>query len=290
MSTVLLIGGVVLLVVATFAGVFGRRQHRKRALVDGTETTDVRDIREEGLVELKGTVRVTDPFDSPIADERSVLAAWEVEEWNERGDSGMWETLTAGIHATAFDLDDGTGRVRVDVGDRVDDMSSGTGIDEVQVGPVDVDRLLSNGVDVGDVHAALDGFSVEATVPPDTAPPERIETFVRDEATIPAQTDSITNVVDVGNQHGERRYYEGTVGEGDDLYLLGQVRAVEDATYPLGPEDVVVAPTDDTQFILSDRSEAELVSSFDQYRYAYAAAAVTAVLGVAALLVGAGVV
>lgn len=290
MSTVLLIGGIVLLVVAAFAGVFGRRQHRKRALVDGTETTDVRDIREEGLVELKGTVAAADPFDSPIANERSALSAWEVEEWNERGDSEMWETLATGISAAEFELDDGTGRVRVDVGDRVDDMSSGTGIDEVQVGPVDVDRLLSNGVEVGDVHAALDGFSVEATVPPDTAPPERIETFVREEAAIPEQTDSVTNVVDLGNKHGERRYYEGTVGDGDDIYLLGRVRAVEDATYPLGPEDVVVTPVDATQFILSDRSEAELVASFGQYRYAYAGAVVAAVLGLAALLVGAGVV
>lgn len=290
MSTVLLVAGVVLLLVASFAGVYGRRQHRKRALVAGTETTDVRDVREEGLVELTGTVRADDPFDSPIGGERAVLSAWQVEEWDERGDSEMWETRAEGIYATPFELDDGTGRVRVDVGTRVNDTSTGTGIDEIQVGPVDVDRLLSDGVTVGDTLAALDGFSVATTVPPDADPPERIAAFVQGEGSVAAQTDSITNVVDFGNAHGERRYYEGTLGPGDDVYLLGHARAAEGATHPLKPEDVVVEPVADSQFIISDRSESELVESFGGYRYAYAGAVVAAVAGVAALAVGTGVV
>ncbi|MDS0297387.1 hypothetical protein NDI76_01360 [Halogeometricum sp. S1BR25-6] len=129
------------------------------------------------------------------------------------------------------------------------------------------------------------GFSVETSVPP-----ERIAEFVRGEAGLSTQTDSITNVLDVGNEHGERRYYEGTLGPGDEIYLLGRSRAVENATRPLKPDDVVVAPPDDGQFIISGRSEAELADSFGQYRYAYLGAAVAAVVGVAALAVGAGLV
>ncbi|MDS0295912.1 hypothetical protein [Halogeometricum luteum] len=290
MSTLLLAVGAVLLVVAAFAGVYGRRQHRRSALVGDTETTDVRDIKSEGLVELKGTVRASDPFDAPITGAQSVLSAWEVEEWDERGGSDMWETRATGVYATPFELDDGTGRVRVDVGDHVNDASSGTGIHDIQVGAVDVDRLLSTGVTADNVLAPLDGFSVETSVPPDSEPPERIAEFVRGEAGLSTQTDSITNVLDVGNEHGERRYYEGTLGPGDEIYLLGRSRAVENATRPLKPEDVVVTPPDDGQFIISDKSEAELADSFGQYRYAYLGAAVAAVVGVAALAVGAGLV
>jgi len=282
--------GLVLLIIAGFAAVYGRRQHRRHALIEGIETTDVRDIRKEGLVELKGTVRTDTSFDSPIKSEESVLSAWEVEEWDERGDSEMWETRATGVYTSPFALDDGTGSVRVDIGDHVSDEAAGTGISEIQVGAVDIDRFLSNGVTVNNVLAALDSFSVETSVPPDQEPPERIAEFVRGEATVSAQTDSITNVLDIGTKHGERRYYEGTLTPDDDIYLLGHARATETATHPLKPKDVVVTPSDDEPLIISDKSEAELADTFGQYKFAYAGAAIAAVVGVVAIAVGAGVV
>ena len=289
MSTFLLVAGIVLLIIAGFAAVYGRRQHRRSALVETTETTDVRDIKAEGVVELKGTIRADEPFDSPIKGKQSALSAWEVEEWDERGDSEMWETRATGVHTTPFELDDGTGRVRVNIGDYVSDPSSGTGIDEIQVGPIDVDRFLSNGVTVDNVLAAIEGFSVETSVPPDAEPPERIKEFIQAEAGVTTQTDSITNILDFGNKHGERRYYEGTLSPSDDIYLIGQVRAAEDATYPLKPEDVVVTVPDSNQLIISDKSEKELVDSFSQYKYAYIVAILTAVTGLAALVAGSGI-
>jgi hypothetical protein len=290
MSTVLLIVGVVLLLIAVFAAVYGRRQHRRSALIKDTETSNVRDIKKEGTVELKGTVRGDNLFTSPIKGDESVLSAWEVEEWDETGDSGMWKTCATGIYSTPFELDDGTGRVYVDVGDYVNDASTGTGIDDIQVGPIDVDRFLSNGVTVDNVLAALKRFSVEISIPPDTEPPERIAEFVQGEAGVGAQTGSITNVLDFGNKHGERRYYEGTLSPGDDIYLLGQARAAENATHPLKPEDVVVTASDNNQFVISDKSEDELTESFSQYKYAYAGAIAAAAASIAALAIGAGVV
>ncbi|KTG09008.1 hypothetical protein AUR64_14490 [Haloprofundus marisrubri] len=290
MSSILLVAGIVLLPIAAFATVYGRRQHRKSTLIKDTETTDVRDIKEEGLVELKGTVREDDTFDSPIKGEQSVLSAWEVEEWNETGDSEMWETRAEGIYATPFGLDDETGYVRVEVGTHVKDASTGTGIDEIQIGPINFDRYLSNGVSVDNLLASLSSFSVETTVRPDTEPPERIKNFVQGESGVTTQTDSITNIIDFGNAHGERRYYEGTLGPGDDIYLLGQVRASETATHPLKPDDVVITPPEDGQFIISDKPESELADSFSTYKYAYAGALIAAVSGIAALAIGAGVV
>ncbi|WP_226023871.1 hypothetical protein [Halomicrobium salinisoli] len=286
----LLTAGVVLLIVAVFAGVYGRRQHRKRAVIRDTETTDIRSIKSESLVALKGTIRSDDPFDSPIQGETSTLSAWEVEEWDEGGNSEMWETRATGIYATPFELDDETGRVRVNVGTHVDDPSSGTGIHEIQVGPIDVDRLISNNVTVDDVLTALTGFSVEISISPDSEPPERITEFIHGESEVAPQTDSVTNLLDIGNKHGERRYYEGTLGPGDEIYLLGQSRATENATRPLKPEDVVVTPPDDGHLVISDKPESELLDSFGQYKYAYAGAVVAAIAGVIAVTVGAGVV
>lgn len=290
MSTTLLFGGVVLLIIAAFTGVYGRRQHRKSAVVKDTETTDVQDIKTESIVELKGTIRADDPFDSPIQGKRSALSAWEVEEWDERGNTEMWETRAAGIYTTPFELDDGTGSVRVDIGTHVADPSSGTGIHEIQVGPIDVDRLISNTVGVDNVHTALNDFSVEVSVSPDSEPPERIREFVHGETEVAPQTDSVTNLFDIGTKHGERRYYEGTLSPGDEIYLLGRSRATENATYPLKPEDVVITPPDDGQLIISDKSEAELVDSFGQYKYAYAGAALAAIAGIIAVTAAAGVV
>ena len=289
MSTFLLVTGIVLLIIAGFATIYGRRQHRRSALIAATETTDIRDIKEEGVVELKGTIRADEPFDSPIKGKRSTLSAWEVQEWDEGGQSEMWETRATGVYTTPFVLDDGTERVRVNIGDHVSDPSSGTGIDEIQVGPIDFDRFLSNGVTVDNVLASLEGFSVGTSVPPDADPPERIKEFTQAEAGVATQTDSITNILDFGNKHGERRYYEGTVNPGDDIYLLGQVRAAQDATYPLKPADVAVTVPDSGQLIISDKSEDALVDSFSQYKYAYVVAVLTTVTGLAAIVVGSGV-
>ncbi|QLC33192.1 hypothetical protein EFA46_002860 [Halarchaeum sp. CBA1220] len=282
--------GIALLAVAAFAGVYGRRQHRRSALVRTTETTDVRDVREEGRIELRGTVRAAEPFDSPIRGDPAALAAWEVEEWDERGNSEMWETRAEGVYAAPFALDDGTGRVTVDVGDHVSDVSSGTGIHEIQVGPIDVDRLTDVGVSADDVLAVLDDFAVGVSVPPDADPPERIADFVRGEAGLAEQSDSITNVLDFGTAHGERRYCEGVLAPGDDVYVLGHARTTEGATHPLKPEDVVVTPAEGESFIVSDKPASELVEAFGTYRYAYAGAALAAVAGVGALAVGLGVV
>lgn len=287
-STFALIAGLFSLLVAGVVGRYGWRQRRHRALVTETPTTAVRDLDEEGLVELEGEVAAAETFESPIGGDEAVLSAWEVEEWDERGESEMWETRATGVYATPFALDDGTGEVRVEVGDHVEGEDDG-GFD-VQVGALDVDRLLSTGVSVDDVFCSFERFPVATSVPPDAEPPERVAEFVRGEAGVSTQTDSITNVLDLGNAHGERRYYEATVEPGQEIYLLGEAQAVPDATYPLGPDDVVVRPpAGDGSLIVSDRSEEALVSELGQYRWAVGAAAVLGAVGVGLLLVGGGV-
>jgi len=284
-NTLALIAGLVLLVVALFAGVYGRRQHRRQSLVTGTPTTELRQLSEEGLIELKGTVTAEETFESPIGGEECVASVWEIEEWDERGDSEMWETRASGVTAAPFALDDGTDDVRVDVGDHV--RGEYDGRIEVSLPGVDVDRLLATGVSVDDVYCAFERFPVELSVPPDGDPPERIERFVAGNADVPGQRDSITNVVDLGTKHGERRYYEQTITPGQEIYLLGEASAVADATHPLGPDDVVVEPhSGEDPMIISDQSEEELASELGRYRWAYAAAGVLGLAGIALVAYG----
>ncbi len=285
-----LVIGLVVLGIAAIIGRLGRRQQRRRRLVTETPTTEIRSLDSEGLVELNGEVAATETFRSPIRNDESVLSAWEIDEWDESGTTDLWETRATGIYATPFSITDGTGEVRVDVGSHVTGEDGGHF--DIELGPIDLDRKLSSGVSVENVLCSLEDFSVETTVPPDAEPPDRIAEFVRGESGLSSQTDSITNVVDIGTKHGERRYYEGTIEPGQEIYLLGEARAASDATYPLGPDDVVIAPpeTGDGSVIVSDRSEDELVSELGAYRLAYAAAAVLGGLGAVLLIVGSGVV
>lgn len=282
--------GIVLLGFAGLFGRRGRRQHRRRALVTGTPTTEIRTLDDEGVVELKGVVDAGETFRSPIRNDESVLSVWEIEEWDESGTTDMWETRATGIYAAPFVLSDETGDIRVDLETRVTGEDGGH--TDIELGAVDLDRVLSSGVSVDNVLCSLEDFSVETTVPPDAEPPDHIADFVRGESGISEQTDSITNIIDIGTAHGERRYYEGTIEPGQEIYLLGTAEAASDATYPLGPNDVVVtAPENgDGSAIVSDRSEDELVSELGAYRFAYAAAAVVGLGGVALLAVGIGLV
>lgn len=283
----LVIGGV-LLVVAGVVGRIGWKQHRRRGLVTETPTTEIRNLQDGGPVELVGEVTAEGTFSSPIRGEEAVLSAWEVEEWDERGKSGMWATLASGVYSRPFSIDDGTGEVRVEVGDHVEG-EDGSHFD-VQGPGIDIDRKLSTGVSVGDVHAAFDRLPVDVTVSPDRDPPDRITRFVEGESGVSAQTGSITNIVDSGNMHGERRYYEQTIEPGQEIYLLGEA-TTPDATYPLGPDDVVVEPPDgDAVMLVSDQSEASLVEDLGRYKLAYAGAAVIGVVGLGVFLFGVGVV
>lgn len=285
-----LVVGVVVLGFASVVGRMGRRQHARQSLVAETETTEIRALDGEGLVEITGTVDAPAPFRSPIGGEEGVLAAWEIEEWDESGQTEMWETRATGVYAAPFAVTDGTDRVTVDVGDHVTGEDGGH--TEIELGPVDLDRWLSSGVSVDNVLCSLESFAVALTVPPDADPPERIAAFVRGESGVSTQTDSITNVVDIGTKHGERRYYEGVVEPGEEVYVLGEATAASDATYPLGPDDLVITPPadDDGSLIVSDRSEADLVSELGNYEFAYAGAAVLGVIGATLLVYGTGIV
>jgi hypothetical protein len=258
------------LLVAGLSGWYGRQLHRRQSVVAEASTTDVEDISEEGVVELYGRIADRESFDSPIEAEECTLAVWEIDEW----DNGNWESRASGVYTAPFVLDDGTGRVRVELGDHVrSEFEDATW--EISAPGIDVDRALSVGVAADGVYVVSDAFSGEPSLAPDGDPPERIETFEASEPDIPERQ---TSPISIGEENAaRRRYYEQTFSLGDELYLIGEATATDDATYPLGSDDLVVQPREGAEpTVLSDRPASAVLDDLGRYRWAYAVASVAA--------------
>lgn len=231
-STIYLGTGFFVSAIGVLLAVSGWQQRKEHQLVTETPTTDIQDINSEGLVELKGTI--SGPVDgrefvSPIGQtDGAVFTRWMVREWNEGGENNTWRVIGRGTDSVPFYLDDGTDQIQVAVGDEPSDVTWKG----------------------GEIHT-------EEEVPLDSDTPGHITRFIQ-EHDVEAPSRSITNIIDVGNTPGDRRYSEWTLGIGDEIYLLGHVHAAERATTPLHPEDAVVAPKDNNRFILSELSEEEL--------------------------------
>ncbi|MBX0288194.1 E3 ubiquitin ligase family protein [Halomicroarcula sp. F28] len=86
---------------------------RKRLIQDTpTETVEAAAV---GRTELEGRgypiqASVTRPF----SDEECLVAEYRVERYDSNDDGGKWKTIDSGTIAPAFELDDGTGQMRVD--------------------------------------------------------------------------------------------------------------------------------------------------------------------------------
>lgn len=273
------LAGIVLLFLSVSVGVYGWRQAGRHDVVTETPTTDVRQIREPGVVELEGAVRAGETVASPIQRRECVLAAWEVEEYTETGKHSTWKTIATGIYAEPFELDDGTDRVRVEVG------THSAGGDLGLLPDVD-DWLGGTGVAVGDVLCEFRRVPEVAEHSPDDVP-DRLGAFVAREPQVSEASGPLLDVLDVGTQHGDRRYSEQVVVPDQDVYLLGYVDPDPAAPRPLHPEDVTVRPPSDGdgELVLSTLPEDELERRLRLGRLLLPGAVLLAALG-AVLLYG----
>jgi hypothetical protein len=289
MSTLSLLGGVVLLVAGGGVGLFGWRRRGLQRLVAETPTTDARAIADPGVVELTGTVEPAPEegpgtFDSPVGRRDCVVAGWEVEEWDERGDHSSWKTLGDGIRSVPFYVDDGTDRVLVDPG-RHSDPAGGFFETLGDLGD------FPASVSVDDTVVDFRTLPVVQRVGAEAETPPHIRSFVSGERAVGTQRGSITNLVDIGNAHGDRRYYENVVRPGDEVYLLGYARPRDDdagSNVRLRPETAVVTPPsggEDGGFLLSTREESALLGGQSVATAALAGGALAMLVG-ASLLIG----
>jgi len=248
--------GVVLVLVGLLAALWGAGRLSLYRAITGTETDGVLDVDSPGQVELSGTARPIDgrTIEGPLTGREALAAGWRVEEWDERGDHSHWNEVAEGYDSVPFRLDDGGAEIRVDPGS---DAAGSGFVDALDLGD------LSHSVAVGETTVDFRTLETVDQIPPDGSKPDRIARFEHNERTVGPHTDSITNLVDIGKKHGERRYHEGRIEPGDEVYLLGTVqpRDGEAAASHLQRSNAVVAPDGDDPFVLSARTRSELESA-----------------------------
>jgi hypothetical protein len=273
----------VLLITLGFVGLYtGWKRRRILNRMAAVDPTPVRQLDSPGTVELEGTATpVDEPFTEPITGRDAVVAAWKVEEWDERGDRGTWREVARGVEAPAFELDDGTGAVDVAPVSKRETAGKWTQTTGVSA---------TDGVRLDDVLVEFDSFPVRAELGPDEEPPDGVRRLHRDHD-LYEDTGSITNAVDVGKKHGRRRYFSRVVEPGDETYVLGHVLARDEPHRDrFRPEDAVVCPPDDGLFVLSNQNETRLEAEFDSSATTrLVAGAVSLVVGTVGALVLLGV-
>ena len=248
-SFVISLSSVVLVVMGLVTLNKGRTERAESTRMEETETTAIRDL-EPGPVEVKGTVHGTDDAtlqQSPIDGTEALAVHIEVKELHSDGNGpGNWQTVFEDQRAEPMFIDDGASEVLVDV-------------------PKD-----------GGLNLEQSEWKVEAG----DDPPEEIRTYVENEPAL-----DLPDGVDIGPlSTGERRrYLEGTLEPGEDVYLLGSARETE-AGWD-NREYVIDEQTSDGDFILSDKSEAALIEEGRSSGVVFlAAGALMIVIGVASLL------
>jgi len=200
---------------------------KQKRLMQDTATEKVRSAA-AGRTELEGTGKVlSEPVERPFGEADCLVATYKVEEWrrDNSNDSEHWETIDSETRYDDFQVDDGTGTMRVEP-----DGGTEFNFDDAHSRKVKVD---SN----------------------DEEPPEIVEFMEQSDAVAVPDRDGVTGAL----FSSKRRYTEKWMPVEEELYLLGGAEPVEpDETTTSG---LVLREDDATEeFIVSQEGEAELVS------------------------------
>jgi hypothetical protein len=227
-------------------GYLGWRARDTGTAIDETATTEVGDLR-PGRVALTGRVRpVSDgaTVRSPIGRVAAVAYRTLVQQYS-TGDpqsGGHWRQLYNRSEAVPFLVDDGTGTVRVDP-------------------PSDAEKQFE---------------WTQAKVPPDEEPPPAIQSFVERVGEVDESSGQSLGPLSVGPR---RRYSEGVLEPGENVYVLGRARET-DADWD--GRDYVVDRHAAGEFVISDKPPDRLATE--------QSARGTLYLAVGAIVAGTGVV
>lgn len=213
--------GLVFVVAGLHAIRIGREHRAQSSEMAALETTAVRDL-DPGPAEVKGTVEATGegPIQSPLTETAALAYHVEVEEWESSGRGGNWQTVHEEETGVPILVDDGTGKVRVD-------LPSDGGLN-------------------------LEGTRIE--VESDEEPPEPVRRYVEDVQGLEIPDRQDYGPVSIGEP---RRYREGVLEPGADAYVLGRAREAPSGDGELG--FVIDEPMESGAFILSNKSERDLL-------------------------------
>jgi hypothetical protein len=207
----------------------GFRTWQRMRLIQDTPTEKIRSAA-VGRTELSGTGRsLGSPIYRPFGNDECLVATYEIEEWEEdhsdKHSSGHWETIESGTFVKPFQLNDGTGTVRIDATKDATFRFASDHVREIEVGAREEE-------------------------------PSNIVDFLRNysDAGIPNK-DGITGFLFADR----RRYTEQWIPVGQELYLLGGAVPVQpDETNTSGL--ALKRDTASGQFIISAEPESELIS------------------------------
>lgn len=193
---------------------------------------------DDGLIKLRGTIARTvgERVRGPVTETEATVIGWSVDDYDGRlGAYSRWVEQAAGVTVTPFVLSDGSGDVVVDLNGSTEPASAGsetdrrpfrTTTDEVQCFITERDR-----VEVG----------------VDETPPARLAGFLAGIDGVGAQSGSPLGFGG-GPDHGDRRYIEGRIDVGEEIYVLGQYNS--DTGNLTIPEDVPAVIGDKPQWKL----------------------------------------
>lgn len=202
----------------------GRNMRGRGNVIEETETTEARNLR-PGKAEVKGTARRTEggsTTESPISRKEALATKVKVEEYQSNSNGGgSWNTVYERNDSVPFVVEDGTGEVRVD--------------------PTN-----------SETHLNLELW--RERVGGGEEPPDSVRRFLEREEEVDAAGNYSLGSLDFGQR---RRYSEGAVEPGDDVYVLGRA-SEEDAGWG-EREHVIDEPTESGEFVVSDKSEERLV-------------------------------
>ncbi|MBX0288192.1 hypothetical protein EGH22_17825 [Halomicroarcula sp. F28] len=200
---------------------------KQMRLIQDTATEKVRSAA-AGRTELEGTGKVlSEPVERPFGEADCLVAKYRIEEWrhDNTNDTEDWETIDSETRYDDFQVDDGTGTMRVEP-----DGSTDFKFDDTHSRQLKVD---SN----------------------DEEPPEIIEFMEQSDDVAVPDRDGVTGSL----FSAKRRYTEKWIPVEDELYLLGGAEPVEpDETTSSG----LVLREDDAseEFIVSQKGEEDIVS------------------------------
>lgn len=204
-------------------------------LIQDTPTEKIRSAA-VGRTELNGTGEpIGEPLDRPFGDGPCLVATYEIEEWEEDHDDehhndGHWSTVESGALVDAFEVDDGTGTMRVEP-------------DENATFEIDSEHQRRIRVRPGDETPAAVTQFLRDHADQDVPPSDGVKGFLFAE---------------------DRRYTERWIPPETDLYLLGSAEPNDVGTGSNADMLTLQRDSASDEFIVSEQNEDELVSERKQ--------------------------
>ena len=209
----------------------GFRRWQRMRLMQDTPTERIRSAA-VGRTELSGVGHpIGDPLRRPFDDGTCLVATWEIEEWEETRDEngrrtgGNWSTVDSGTLFGPFQLDDGTGTLRVEPDEDTRFKFHDDNVTEIRVKP-----RHQEPPEVADFLR----YHTDVDVPPSGG----ITGFLFSE---------------------DRKYTQRYIPVGADLYLLGGTEPTDPDEHNSSGL-VFRRDSGSGAFVVSDLTEAELVS------------------------------